>query len=450
MDGGSGRAGELLGMAPFAAIVRLAVPTTIVMALAAASNVASTWFVSRLGTDAIGAVSLVFPVSLLATTAMAGGIGVGASSAVARAFGAGRLREANAVAGHAIVLALVIGLVLALATWGGVRALFRLMGADGAVLDGAVLFTHVLFGGAAITFVAGMFDSVMRGEGNVRVPAIWSTASLASQIVLTPVFMFGLGLGLAGAPAAMLTCQLASLLPRAWWVLGGRGAVRPALDLRRGLAPTRAILSVGVPAALAASIANLGTMVLTGVLARFGEDDLAAYGLATRLDFVLLSFAFGVGAAVLTLVGMASGARRVDRVRAFVVRAGALIVAFLAVPAVLLAWRPALWLGIFTQDPGVHAVGAAYFRIVGPSYPFLGVSMVVAFAFQGLGRAGTPTAFLAVRMGGVLAAAIALTRWAGLGERAVFAAIAAGNVVSAAGMLALYLRLERRLPRGGG
>ncbi len=445
MDSGSGRAGELLAMPPLAAIVRLAVPMTAVMAVAAASNIATTWFVSRLGTDAIGAVALVFPLSLLATTAMAGGIGAGAASAVARAIGGGRVRAAGAIAGQALALAGVIGVAFAVATWLGVEPLFRVMGAGGAVLAGATTFAHILFGGATITFLGAMLDSVMRGEGNVRVPAIWSIASLAGQIAVTPMLMFGAGLGLAGAPIAMIGCQLAALAPRVRWVLGGRGVVRPTLARAQGLAPTRDILGVGVPAALSTSIANLGIMALTGVLARLGEDDLAAFGLTTRLDFVLLSFAFGVGAAVLTLVGMASGARRLDRVHALVVRGGAIIVVLLAVPAAVLAWQPDLWMGLFSEDAEVRAVGASYFRIVGPSYPLLGISMVVAFAFQGLGRAAVPTLFMAVRMAATVAAAILVTRWWGLGERAVFAVIAAGNVVSAAGMLVLYRRLVRGL-----
>src|SRR5438132_3190341 len=97
-------------MAPLAAVVRLAAPTTVVMAVSAVSNILYTHFVSRLGVDAIGAVSLVFPVSLLALTTMAGGIGAGASSAVARALGAGRRDDACAVAGQALLLSIAIGI----------------------------------------------------------------------------------------------------------------------------------------------------------------------------------------------------------------------------------------------------------------------------------------------------------------------------------------------------
>jgi len=433
-------------MAPLAAVVRLAAPTTLVMAVSAVSNVVYTYFVSRLGVEAIGAVSLVFPVSLLAITAMGGGIGSGASSAVARALGAGRRSEAAALAGQALALAVAIGIGFGAAVQVAAPALFRLMGASGAVHASATRFARVLFGGAAITFLGGMFDSVMRGEGNVRVPALWSTTSLVLQMGCTPLFMFGLGWGLTGAALAMLACQLIATVPRALWVLGGRGLVRPAFRLPRfTLAPAREILRVGVPAAVSTSVSNLGLMTLTAVVTRLGAADLAAYGLGTRLDFLLMSFGYGFGAAVLTLVGMAAGARRLDRVQAFVGRAAAITTVLLAVPGLLLCWRPALWLGLFTDDPGIHAVGAQYFRIIGPSYPFVGITMVIAFAFQGLGRATIPLAWMIVRTIGVLAVAVLCTRMLGLGERAVFTTIAVGNVVSAAAMVTLFVLTERRL-----
>jgi len=433
-------------MAPLAAVVRLAAPTTLVMAVSAVSNVVYTYFVSRLGVEAIGAVSLVFPVSLLAITAMGGGIGSGASSAVARALGAGRRSEAAALAGQALALAVAIGIGFGAAVQVAAPALFRLMGASGAVHASATRFARVLFGGAAITFLGGMFDSVMRGEGNVRVPALWSTTSLVLQMGCTPLFMFGLGWGLTGAALAMLACQLIATVPRALWVLGGRGLVRPAFRLPRfTLAPAREILRVGVPAAVSTSVSNLGLMTLTAVLTRLGAADLAAYGLGTRLDFLLMSFGYGFGAAVLTLVGMAAGARRLDRVQAFVGRAAAITTVLLAVPGLLLCWRPALWLGLFTDDPGIHAVGAQYFRIIGPSYPFFGITMVIAFAFQGLGRATIPLAWMIVRTIGVLAVAVLCTRVLGLGERAVFTTIAVGNVASAAAMVTLFVLTERRL-----
>jgi putative MATE family efflux protein len=436
---------RLLAAAPMRAIVALAAPTTGVMLIAATSNVLYTYYVSRLGPEAIAAVSLVFPISMLAITAMGGGVGAGAASAVARALGAGRSSAAASIAEHAIVLSICLGVVFALAILLGAPTIFHLMGGRGSVLASATLFARVVFGGAVITFLAAMLDSILRGEGNVRVPAIWSTASLLLQIVLTPLFMFVAGWGLAGAAVAMLTSQLLANLPRAHYVFGGSGLVKPALLPRVfALAPLREILRVGIPASLSTMINYAGLMVLTGIVARFGDAHLAAYGLGTRLDFLLLSVAYGSGAAVLTLVGMATGAHRFDRVLAYVTRAGVLIVAVMAVPAGVLWWRPDLWLGIFTDDVSIHAVGADYLRLIGPSYPFVGVSMVIAFAFQGLGRATLPLALMSVRVVIVLIAALVCTQWLDMGDHAVFLAVAAGNVLSAAAMVLLFVRAERR------
>jgi len=428
------------------AVLTLATPTTFVMLIGTATNVLYTYYVSRLGADAIAAVSLVFPISLLVGTTMTGGLGSGATSGIARALGAGHPGRAVSIAEHALALAVVAGLVLAVIVGLGGPWVFALMGGTGAVRDAAVAFARLVFGGAVVTFSGAMLDSVLRGEGNVRVPSIWSSVSLGLQIVLTPLCMFVAGLGLAGAAVAMIASQAIALVPRARYVFGGRGVLRPRPWPRRfQAAPLREILRVGVPASLATIVNYLGLMVLTSVVARLGTAHLAAFGLCTRFDFLLMSFAYGFAAAVLTLVGLSTGARRPDRARLYVLRAGACIVALLAVPAAILWWQPGLWIDLFSTDPAIHDVGAAYFRLVGPSYPFVAVSMVLSFAFQGLGRATLPLAWLVVRVVGVLAAAIVCTQWLGLAEHAVFAAVAIGNTVSAVVMTTLFLATERRL-----
>lgn len=428
------------------AILRLAAPTTFVMLMAATSNVLYTYYVSRLGAEAIAVVSLVFPVVLLAITAMGGGMGAGASSAVARALGAGDHEQAAWVAEHALLLAAAIGIAFGVAVLLGARGLFALMGGKGAVLERATVFAQILFGGAIIQFSGMMFDSILRAEGNVRIASVWSTVSIVLQIILTPVFMFGLGLQLPGAAIAMVVSQFLATIPRAYWVLGGKGTVQPRLELGRlSLTPLRDILRVGIPASLSTMITYMGTMVLTGVVARFGDAHLAAYGLGNRLDFLLLSFVFGVGTSVLTMVGMATGAGQPQRAAVYVRAAIRLVLLMLAVPAVALACKPTLWLHIFTHEPEIEAIGSLYFRIIGPSYPFLGVAMVTSFAFQGLGRATAPMAWVILRVALVLTAAIVCTQWLAMDEHAVFGAVAIGNVLSAGVMLWLFRRTQRVL-----
>jgi Na+-driven multidrug efflux pump len=205
--------------------------------------------------------------------------------------------------------------------------------------------------------------------------------------------------------------------------------------------PILDILRVGVPASLATLVNYLGLLLLTAVVARYGTNEIAAFGLGTRLDFVILTLAFGVGSALLTLVGLAAGAGDLARVSALLTRAVGMVASMLALLAALLFWKPSIWLGLFTADPAIVAIGDAYLRIVAPTYPFVGAAMASSFAFQGLGRAVFPLALVTVRTAIVVSAAIALARFEGP-VSAVFALMAAGNVASSA---ILYSRLRRLL-----
>jgi putative MATE family efflux protein len=429
----------LLAQHPLRAIVTLAAPTTAVMLMSAVSNVLHTYFVSRLGDDAIAAVSLVFPIALILMTVVAGGLGAGIASGIARALGGGRLADARGVAEHAFLITAGLAVLGTAATEIGGRALFGAMGGAGTVLDQAVLFARVLFGGLLITFTVSTFDSILRGSGNVRVPALCSTLSLGLQIALTPVFMFPLHLGLAGAPLATLTGQLVGLIPRFLYVFGGRAHFRPRLVPRRLHGGQIAeILRVGVPASLSAGLNYLALVILTGTVARFGTHYLAAYGLGTRLDFVLFTLGFGIAAATLTLVGMASGADRRDLVPRYVGHSGLLAAAFVAIPALLVIVRPTAWLGLFTAAADITAVGSLYFRVVGPSYVFVVISMVIASAFQGLGRATVPLTVMFVRVALVVLIALLAAHTFGFGAEGVFIVIAAGNLLACVALIVLF------------
>jgi putative MATE family efflux protein len=436
---------DLLAQRPLRAIVSLAAPTTAVMLIAALSNVLHTYFVSRLGADAIAAVSLVFPIALIMMTVVSGGLGAGVASGVARALGAGRADDARAVAEHAFAIAALLSIAGTAATELGGRVLFHAMGGQGAVLEQATLFARVLFGGLLITVSVGTFDSILRGAGNVRIPALCSTLSLVLQIALTPLFMFVGGLGLIGAPLATLTGQFIGLVPRVAYVFGGRGHFRPHIVPRRfSAAHLGEILRVGVPASLSALLNYVALVVLTSTVARYGTHYLAGYGLGTRLDFVLFSLGFGVAAAALTLVGMAGGAGRRDLVVRYVVRSSLLATGVVAIPAMLVTWRPALWLGLFTTDADIQAVGTRYFRWVGPSYLFMVISMVVASAFQGLGRATAPLTVMIARVLLVVTAALVAARVLAMPADAVFAVIAGGNVCACLALIALFRSGFRR------
>jgi putative MATE family efflux protein len=443
LSGEPSEAERLLAIAPLQAVLRLAVPTTAVMVLGATSGVLHTYFVSRLGAESIAAVSLVFPINLIMTTMMGGGVGAGVSAAIAQALGAGRRADAERVAEHAMVITLTIAAGFTLGLVLGAPTLFRAMGGQGAVLDGAVVFSRVLFGGSAITFTISTFDSILRGQGNVRVPSLCATLSLTLQIVFTPICMFLLGMGLPGAAVATLAGQLIGVIPRAGYLFGGRATVRVRLlPARFSTAPIRDILAIGIPASIATMANYLALMLLTAVVARYGTEEIAAFGLGTRLDFFVVTIAFGVGSAVLTLVGLASGAGDSGRVRAVVGRAVALTATLLGAIALVLVVRPTLWLDLFTREPAIVGEGTRYLRAIAPSYPFVGVSMILAFAFQGIGRPLVSLAVMLARTTVVVVGAMTLAA-AGAPVSDIFLLMAAGNVTSSVVLMTQFRRFVR-------
>src|SRR5438309_7782346 len=193
-------------------LLRLATPNVLVMFVQASVGLIETYFVAKLGTDALAGVALVFPVLMLMQMMSAGAVGGGISSAIARALGAGRRADADALVVHALAIAVGFGLLFMLAVLGGGRWLYSAMGGSGASLTAALTYSNVLFSGAILIWVFNSLASVIRGTGNLAVPAIVTFAGAAVLIPLSPCLIFGWGpvppLGVAGGAVAVIAYYL--------------------------------------------------------------------------------------------------------------------------------------------------------------------------------------------------------------------------------------------------
>ena len=184
-------------------LLRLAAPNVAVMMIVALVSTADAYWIGHLGPDALAGVSLVFPLVMLMQTMSAGGMGGGVASAVARALGGGRRADANALVGHAVLIALVMGALFTAGILAGGPAVYRAMGGRGGALDAAQAYSLVVFAGAGAPWLFNTLGSVVRGTGNMAVPALTMAAIGALQLGLCPVLVLGLGgaprLGIAGA-----------------------------------------------------------------------------------------------------------------------------------------------------------------------------------------------------------------------------------------------------------
>ena len=426
-------------------LLRLAAPNVLVMLLQAAVSTLDGVFVGWLGADALAGVSLVFPLLMLMQTMSAGGMGGGVASAVARALGAGRRAEADALATHALVIALAMAALFTASLLGAGSALYRAMGGSGASLDAALAYSQVIFGGAVSYWLYNILGAVVRGSGNMALPATVMVGNAAVYLVLSPALILGWGplprLGIAGAAVASVTAFAIGSLVLGIHLASGRSLVTLRLaPIRLRWSLFRDILRVGAPGALNTMLTNLTIVLVTGLVGPFGATALAGYGMGARLEYLQIPLVFGLGAALVTMVGTNVGAGNLARAERVAWIGAGLAALVTGSVGVLGALWPRAWLGLFSADAPVLEVGSAYLRIVGPTYGFFGLGLALYFASQGAGHLAWPllsgsARLLIATVGGWLA-----VRWIGAGPVGIFAAVAVALITFGV-VNALALRL---------
>jgi putative MATE family efflux protein len=382
-------------------LLRLSAPNLAVMLAQASTGLIETAFVGRLGTDALAGMALVFPGFMLMQMMSAGAVGGAISSAIARALGAGRRDEADALAFHAVVINALLGLVFTAAGLLAGPALYRAMGGEGAVLDAALRYSDIIFGGAVLAWMFNGLASCLRGAGNMLLPAMVTCGGVVLLVPLSPCLIFGWGpfpaLGVAGGAIALVTYYVLGGAVMLWRLMAGVSVI----TLRR--APLRAatlwtILKVGLLASLISVQTNLVVSLTTAQVAVFGPGALAGYGTGSRLEYLLIPLVFGLGAPLVALVGTNLGAgQRARAMRATWVGAAIAFALTEGIGLAAAAW-PVAWLSLFGSDPDMLASGAVYLRTVGPFYGFFGLGMALYFASQGAGRLLWPLFGAVLRM----------------------------------------------------
>jgi len=410
-------------------LLRLAAPNVLVMFAQAAVGLIETYFIAKLGTDALAGVTLVFPVLMLMQMMSAGAMGGGISSAVARAVGGGRRADADALVLHALAVAIGFGLLFMLTVLGGGGWLYRAMGGSGASLTAALTYSNVVFSGAILIWVFNSLANVIRGTGNMMVPAVITSVGAAVLIPLSPCLIFGWGpfprLGIAGGAVAVIVYYAVGSVILAAYLRGGRSIVRLSFaDVRFRWPLFRDILRVGAIAALITIQTNLTIAIATGFVGRFGAAAIAGYGTGSRLEYLLVPLVFGLGGPLVAMVGTNIGAGQRDRaLRAAWIGAG-LAAGLTEIIGLGAAAVPQAWLSLFDTDPAMLDAGSRYLRLVGPFYGLFGLGLGLYFASVGAGRLLWPlianmTRLLIAAIGGWLA-----LRWSG-DITYVFAALSA-------------------------
>jgi Na+-driven multidrug efflux pump len=423
-------------------LLKLALPNTVAMVGTTLVAVAETSYIGRLGIEPLAAIALVFPFTMLTQMMSAGAMGGGVSSAISRALGAGNRDRAATLALHAAIIGACGGLFFTAM----MRQFVVLLGGRGHVLEEACNYSQVLFSGAIAIWLVNTLASVLRGTGDMRLPSATIIVAALIQIVAGG----GLGLGLFGLPqlgmrgvaAGQLIAFSLGALFLLWYLVSGRSRLTlnfSTFTFQRGMFFD--ILKVGAVACLSPLQSVLTILIFTKIVAGFGTETLAGYGMGSRLEFLLTPIAFAVGVASVPMVGMAIGAGLVTRARRVAWTAGATAGLSIGLIGLMVAIKPGLWVSLFTSDPGVTAAANSYFAWAGPAFVFFGIGACLYFASQGAAKVGGPVLaytarLLMVAIGGWWLASIEAPAWT------LFALVGAAMVVLGLGTAA-SIRLTR-------
>jgi len=353
-------------------------------------TLADTYFVGQLGTLELAAISFTFPVGFI-VGAITMGFGIGTSSVCARLFGANQLEDVERVAVHAMLLGVVTGLVVISIGLATIDPLFTLLGADETTLPIIRRYISIYYWGGIFLVVPMINNSLLRASGNAITPAKIMSIAAISNIILDPILIFGL----FGAPRLEVEgAAIATVLANAGTLVASVLAVvyKEKLVTFRHLWPSKIIdswkriLHVGLPAMASSLIAPITTAFITYQVAKFGQEAVAGFGIASRVEGLSLLALMAMSAAITPMVGQNYGAMKLDRVRdsvnwcfRFSLGYGLIIAAVLALSTGFIASR-------FTDDPVAMATANLHMRIVPISYFALGFAMIANGAFNAIGK----------------------------------------------------------------
>ena len=428
-------------------LLKLALPNAIAMFGTTLVAVAETSYIGRLGTEPLAGIALVFPFVMLTQMMSAGAMGGGVSSAISRAIGAGDRDRAATLALHAAMIGACAGMFFTVMMLAFGRAFYTLLGGRGGVLEQAMQYSHVLFSGAIAIWLVNTLASVVRGTGDMRIPSVTLIGTALVQIAVGGALGLGLfGLpkfGMRGVAAGQLTAFTLGAMFLAWYLVSGRS--RLTLNFR-GFKFQRDmffdILKVGAVSCLSPLQTVLTVLIFTKILAGFGTETLAGYGMGSRLEFLLTPIAFAFGVASVPMVGMAMGAGLVTRARQVAWTAGA--AAGITVGADRADRRGQCRRSGSRCSPAIPASPPrphSYFAWAGPAFAFFGMGACLYFSSQGAAKVGGPVMagtarLLIVGGGGWWLASTGAPAWT------LFALVGAAMVVYGLGT-ALSIRLTR-------
>lgn len=371
---------------PRKALWNLAVPMMLGMIVQTVYGIVDMIFIGRIGGDAITALAFNMPLVFFGL-GIVFGLGSGVTTAIAQYIGSKDKQNADNSAEHGVVIGLVLGVIFTIIglTWG--KRLLAILGTPPHILPLAWDYFRVIATGYIFMVSSIFFRSILSGEGDMKTPLKIQAGGTILNIILDPIFIFGLNMGVKGAAFATVLSQVSVSLVYAYLMLIREHAyVSFSLkDFSLSKNILARIFKIGIPASFSMLIMSIGGGAFNKILVYFSSNAVAGYQVGTRMDHVFLMPVISIATSLVTLVGMFYGAKRLDLVRQITYYAMSRSVLIGGIMGILFFVLAEPLISMFTVDYEILETGVQYLRYFVFAYPFIPIGMTSGRMLQGLG-----------------------------------------------------------------
>ncbi|MFQ3249287.1 MAG: putative MATE family efflux protein [Glaciecola sp.] len=424
-------------------IARLALP--MIFGIIAVFSVAlvDTYFVGKLGTDQLAALSFTFPVTM-AIASLSSGLGAGASSVVSRAIGADNKGQAKRLATDSLLLAVVLVITISAIGYFTITPLFKLMGATEKTLPYIIQYMEIWYISMPFLVIPIVANAIIRSVGNALWPSFIMFFAAAVNIALTPALIFGIGpipaMNIEGAAISTMIARIVTFI-LALYVAYYREEIielcRPELEVFKD--SCKSVLKIALPAGAGSVVNPVGIGIVTTIIAAYGSETVAAFGVATRIESFACIPMLALSASIGPIAGQNWGAGNKQRVIKSVQYCYLLCLAWSALIAGVFFAFADVFTSLLASNENVAEEATVYLLIVAASLVGYGFVIVSSATFNSLGKSISGFSYYAVR---TFALYVPLSMLASIwfDETWVYIGIAVSNLVSGA-LVATYTLL---------
>ena len=412
-----------------------------------AFNAVDTYFVGQLRSSQLAAMGFTFPVVMILNSVSLG-LGIGLSSTVSRAIGSGNHHKVQRLTADGLLLAFLIVIILASIGISTIRPLFSSLGASESTLELIHSYMIIWFFGLPFVVIPMVGNNVIRATGDTLTPSMIMIVSVFVNSILDPLFIFGLGpfpqMGIAGAALATVIARFTTFVFSLYILIyRDKLLIFKKVRFKEVCSSWKEIAFVGIPSALVQAITPLSLAIITRLLAQYGEAVVAGYGAASRLEMLILIIPNSLAIVMSPFAGQNWGANNIERIKKAAKVSSIISLSYGVFISLFFLTFATPLISLFNNNPLIIGAGASYLKIVGPSYGFLGILLILSQSLNGMNKP-LHSALISLTKAFIINIPLALLGASFFQERGVFFATLITNIVAGIiGIRVLYYILNK-------